>query len=138
MLYLDFVIRRSKDVISNVAVAVDHFNRFRPAFALNYKTLRSLRPHRGFYFFCPPSIDQFTTPGPSPSHPLPELRETGLVRTHRRHDCVDTHQRNVGPLPTDHLRDGQGSKAITITMYLVGFLHSPAASAGIVRPMASP
>lgn len=38
MLCLGFDIRRSKDFLSTVAVAVDHFNRFHPAFALNYKT----------------------------------------------------------------------------------------------------
>lgn len=48
MLHLDFDIRRSKDVRSTVAVAVDHFNRFRPAFALNYKTPAQFKAAQGF------------------------------------------------------------------------------------------
>ena len=50
MLHLDFGIRRSKDVRSTVAVAVDHFNRFRPAFALNYKTPAQFKAAQGFSF----------------------------------------------------------------------------------------
>lgn len=48
MLCLDFDIRKCKDVHSTVAVAVDHFNRFRPAFALNYKTPVQFKIAQGF------------------------------------------------------------------------------------------
>ena len=48
LLRLDFNIRHSADVLATLTQAVEHFNRFRPAFALNYKTPAQYKIAQGF------------------------------------------------------------------------------------------
>lgn len=48
MLYWDFNIRKSENVSATVARAVEQYNRFRPAFALDYKTPEQFKAAQGF------------------------------------------------------------------------------------------
>ena len=48
MLRIDFNIQICQDVFATVAEAVDHFNHFRPAFALDYKTPVQFKTAQGF------------------------------------------------------------------------------------------